>query len=137
MTIRFKESWNIDFLYSFDGDQLELALLESFDEAYILSIKRLCRILTNSHNSMPVTITTNSTRPKITGEKWHYTNKSGELIRYPSAYKWRKYYHPSTTSIEIGEKWLRKKKVRRALSICRDPRCFGPIERKLIEGLCS
>jgi len=47
--------------------------------------------------------------PTIEGVGHYYTNKSGDIIRHPNAYKaaWGKpIYHASTKRIEVGDKWF-------------------------------
>jgi hypothetical protein len=49
-------------------------------------------------------------RPELLGEPGHYVNGSGELIRYPNAYRrgWGKpNYVASTVRIEVGALWVR------------------------------
>jgi hypothetical protein len=48
--------------------------------------------------------------PKMAGTHGHYVNATGELIRYPNAYRrsWGKpIYVASTVRIEVGTLWVR------------------------------
>ena len=48
--------------------------------------------------------------PEFKGEPGYYTNRKGERIWYPNAYKrkgWNNMsYHPSTLRVEVGWEWI-------------------------------
>ena len=56
-----------------------------------------------------IEIVPGGSKPRLCGEKWHYTNKSGDIIYHPSAYcrKGRRsmIYQHSTKKIEVGKNW--------------------------------
>jgi hypothetical protein len=57
----------------------------------------------------PIKVVIGNNPPTLKGRRWHYQNKSGDVIRYVNAYKraWGKpiYVH-STRRIEVGSDWL-------------------------------
>jgi hypothetical protein len=72
-------------------------------------IKRELRKVVNAHNNCPVVIVGGDSPPKLCGHKFHYENKSGDIIRHVNAYKkaWGKpiYIH-SSLHVEVGADWL-------------------------------
>lgn len=49
-------------------------------------------------------------KPALVGHSYHWTNRSGDVIRHPSAYARKGWsslcYSPSTRRIEVGREWL-------------------------------
>ena len=91
-----------------------------------LSVRRLCRIMTNVKNNMPVNVVEGYKHPEITGESWHYKTNGGKIIHYPSAYSkvgWSNMiYYPSTKSIEVGREWIMENLW--AVALCQTCECF-------------
>ena len=74
-----------------------------------LVIRRLIRQSVGANKSCPISFKLGNSPPKIVGESYHYENKSGDLIRHPSAYKraWGKpIYISSSRQIEVGFDWI-------------------------------
>lgn len=74
-----------------------------------LLIKRVLRKSLGARNNCPVKIIEGSSIPKLKGYSSHYTNKSGDIIRYPIAHKkayGKPIYHSSSLRIEVGAEWL-------------------------------
>ena len=69
--------------------------------------------------SYPISVTDSEPgEPAMSGDGWHYENKSGDVIHYPNAYRkaWGKpIYCHSTVNIEVGFKWLIKRGIVQAL----------------------
>lgn len=63
------------------------------------------------HNRYPIEVIEGYNPPKILGKSYHWTNKSGSRVIYPTAYAKKGFsslmYHRSTKRIEVGEGWLR------------------------------
>jgi hypothetical protein len=77
-----------------------------------LIIKREIRKSVGAHNNCPVLIVNGSLPPRMCGHSFYYENKSGDIIRYPNAYKkaWGKpIYISSTKRVEVGSEWLLNK----------------------------
>lgn len=77
-----------------------------------LLLKRILRKSLNARTNCPVIIIPGSNEPKLKGSGYHYTNKSGEVINYPSAYMkayGKPIYIPSSIRIEVGSDWLLNK----------------------------
>lgn len=56
----------------------------------------------------PIVLIPGESSPRLVGQDWHYENKSGDVIRFPSAYRraWGKpIYIASTRRIEVGKDW--------------------------------
>ena len=77
-----------------------------------MNIKKLIREIAKGQpgwrNNLPVVFIKGRAAPKVKGTGYYFTNKSGDIIRYPNAYSkaWGKpIYHPSTIRIEVGEKY--------------------------------
>lgn len=72
-------------------------------------VKRLARKMCNVHNSCPVIVLEKSrSAPKKGGHSYYFTNKRGDIIRYPSAYAkayGKPIYHHSTLHVTVGENW--------------------------------
>lgn len=64
---------------------------------------------TGANNAWPVEFVLGDSPPRIMGEGFHWTNRSGDLVRHPSAYSrkgWRSLvYHHSTKRVEVGRDW--------------------------------
>lgn len=74
-----------------------------------LFIKRVLRKSLGTRNNCPVKIIEGFSAPKLKGSGFHYTNKSGEIIRYPKAYMkayGKPIYNQSSLRIEVGAEWL-------------------------------
>ena len=72
-------------------------------------LKRLIRKSVGANNNTPVHIIEGNMPPKLRGKIWHYTNKSGDIIHHPNAYRaaWGKpIYIRSTIRVEVGSDWL-------------------------------
>lgn len=72
-------------------------------------IKSQIRKSVGASNNCRIVIVNNNTAPKLKGYSGHYENKSGDVIRYPNAYRkaWGKpIYIKSTLRIEVGAQWL-------------------------------
>lgn len=100
-------------------------------------IKRLCRLLCRTHNGMRVEIVRGDTAPQLCGSRGYWTTLSGRtIVSHPSAYGWPTRYHCSTEVIRVGERWLQRRGVQRAISGCE----FAPpsrVERDLYHRLCG
>lgn len=63
------------------------------------------------NNCKVIFIKDSKKKPEIKGNRSYYTNKSGDIINYPNAYR-RKFgkpiYHASTYRIEVGDKYYFK-----------------------------
>lgn len=85
--------------------------------------KRSVRKQLSTHNNCPVVFIKNSKKkPELKGSSYYFTNKSGDIIRYPSAYSrafGKPIYHNSTLRIEVGENYKFKlsDKIKRLLNI--------------------
>jgi hypothetical protein len=55
----------------------------------------------------PIEILEGWESPSKEGESYYFTNKSGDIIRYPSAYNYPMEYWPSTKRVEVGKKWMK------------------------------
>lgn len=74
-----------------------------------LLLKREIRKALGARNNCPFKILEGKNPPKLKGFGYYYTNKSGDIIRHPIAYRkaWGKpRYHHSTIRIEVGGDWL-------------------------------
>lgn len=72
-------------------------------------IKRLLRSAANARSNCPIKIVNGSAPPKLKGRGYYYTNKSGDEIRYPEAYRkafGKPIYNHSTIRVEVGSDWL-------------------------------
>jgi hypothetical protein len=72
-------------------------------------IKRLVRKSVSARNNCPIKIVDGCDPPKLKGRGWYYTNKRGDEIHYPVAYRkaWGKpIYNHSTIRVEVGGDWL-------------------------------
>lgn len=78
-------------------------------------LKRLARAITKVYFNCPVIIKQNSKQPpKKSGCGYYFTNKSGDIIHSPSAYRraWGKpIYNKSTLRVTVGDKWIPKVKI--------------------------
>lgn len=84
--------------------------MKDFDFSKLL--KKHLRKSTGAHNNCPVVIVAGIMSPKLVGNKGYYTNKSGDIILHPQAYRkaWGKpIYHASSLRIEVGSDWLLNK----------------------------
>lgn len=74
-----------------------------------MNLRRAIRQAANcSGTSIPILIVEGDSAPIYKGTKYHYRNKSGDLIHSPNAYRraWGKpIYYPSSIRIEVGEEW--------------------------------
>jgi len=72
-------------------------------------LKREIRKSVGASLNIKVILIAGNQPPKLVGRKGHYENKSGDIIRYPNAYRkaWGKpiYVH-STIRIEVGGDWI-------------------------------
>lgn len=72
-------------------------------------IKRLIRQAAGARNNCPIEIIKGNNPPKLKGRSYYYTNKSGDEIRYPEAYRkafGKPIYNSSTIRVEVGDNWL-------------------------------
>lgn len=72
-------------------------------------IKKLIRESVSARSNCPIKIINGSDPPKLKGRGWYYTNKRGDKIHHPNAYRkaWGKpIYNPSTIRVEVGSDWL-------------------------------
>ena len=79
------------------------------NENISLVIKRMVRQAANARNNCPIKIVNGNVAPIIKGHHFYWSNKSGDVIRYPNAYKraWGKpIYNHSTIRVEVGSDWL-------------------------------
>lgn len=70
------------------------------------SLRNIAKGRTGWRNNLPIHIIEGDIAPRVVGRGFYYTNKSGDLIRYPNAYQkaWGKpIYHKSTIRIEVGK----------------------------------
>lgn len=81
----------------------------------ILITKQLRKIINSEANAKnscaPIIILEGNSAPKLIGRGYYYTNKSGDIIRFPNAYQkaWGKLiYHHSTQQIQVGKDWISK-----------------------------
>lgn len=75
------------------------------------TIRQMVRRAVNARNNCPIKIVSGSNPPKLVGRQHYWTNKSGDEIRYPSAYRraWGKpIYNASTIRVEVGAEWILK-----------------------------
>ena len=59
--------------------------------------------------SCPVEIVEGYVDPHMAGSTYYFTNKSGDIVRYPGAYSakyGRPIYHASTRRVEVGQTWV-------------------------------
>lgn len=64
--------------------------------------------------SAPIVLQNGNSKPHWAGKSFHYKNKSGNLIKYPNAYRkaWGKpIYVPSTIRIVVGKEWLKQLEI--------------------------
>lgn len=74
-----------------------------------LAERRAARQAAGASKSVPVVVLAGEAPPCLTGARAHYRTPSGQLVRYPSAYRrayGRPVYWPSTRRIEVGASWL-------------------------------
>jgi hypothetical protein len=74
-----------------------------------LWIKRSLRKSVGAHTTCPIHIILGSKAPSLKGESYYYSNKHGDRIWHPGAYRraWGKpIYHSSTLRVEVGSDWL-------------------------------
>ena len=79
------------------------------NENVSLIIRRMIRQAAAARNNCPVKIVAGNFAPIVKGHQHYWTNKSGDVIRYPNAYKraWGKpIYNQSTIRVEVGSEWL-------------------------------
>lgn len=58
-------------------------------------------------HAVPVIVEDGSSPPRAEGSGYYWTTPSGKtVVRYPSAYKWRTLYWPSTRKVVVGREWL-------------------------------
>lgn len=72
-------------------------------------IRRIIRFAAGVTHPYPVVVVPGNAAPALKGRSYHYTNKSGDIIYHPSAYKraWGKpIYHHSTLRVEVGKDWF-------------------------------
>ena len=72
-------------------------------------LKKWIREIAGARNNCPVRIVKGDSPPTLLGKGYHYTNKSGNIIRHLNAYKkaWGKpIYVNSTIRVEVGADWL-------------------------------
>lgn len=78
-------------------------------------VKRLLRKLAGAHANCPVEVVPGDKSPVLAGSSWHYTNRSGDYIRHPSAYSRRGWsslvYRHSTLRVEVGSEWLQNSEI--------------------------
>ncbi len=68
-------------------------------------IKKLLREAVSARSNCPIRIVKGESPPKLKGRSYYYTNKSGDEIYHPNAYRkaWGKpIYNPSTIRVEVG-----------------------------------
>ena len=75
-----------------------------------IKLRRILRRAANEPvgSTVPIELIDGESAPVVRGLSWHYTNKSGDLIYYPNAYRraWGKpIYNCSTIRVEVGEEW--------------------------------
>lgn len=58
-----------------------------------------------SGTNCPIVTVPGAQWPRLMGESYYFTNKSGQIIRHPSGYGYPMEYHASTRRIEVGEDW--------------------------------
>jgi hypothetical protein len=78
-----------------------------------LELKRALRKKLDTRNNLPVKIVPGNQKPKVVGYRCHFTNKRGDIVHYPNAYrkaKGKPIYNHSTVRIEVGAKWIWKSK---------------------------
>ena len=78
---------------------------------------QLRRIAGCTWNGAPVEVVPGNDEPHDAGESFYFTTPGGKLIHHPNAYKWAKVYHPSTTRVEVGRKWLESRCWLRRMSL--------------------
>ena len=64
------------------------------------------------YSNISVEIIPGRSAPKVVGRSFYYTNKRGDLIRYPSAYAkaWGKpIYHHSSLRVQVGKNFAATK----------------------------
>ena len=79
------------------------------NQNYSKLIKKLIREAVSARPNCPIYIVSGNQPPKLMGRSYYYTNKSGDEIRHPNAYRraWGKpIYMPSTRRVEVGSDWL-------------------------------
>lgn len=77
----------------------------------LLTIKqrRAIRAAANAESHVRVKIVDGNVNPCLKGKSHYYTNKSGDIIQSPNAYRraWGKpIYHHSTIRVEVGIDWI-------------------------------
>jgi hypothetical protein len=72
-------------------------------------IKKLIREAVSARPNCPIQIVNGDDPPKLKGRGYYFTNKRGDEIYHPNAYRraWGKpIYNPSTIRVEVGSNWL-------------------------------
>lgn len=77
------------------------------------SVRRLSKAVRSAAKQAgtpyPIEFVDGFAEPQLVGKSYYFTNKSGCLIRHPSAYRTKfgkPIYHSSTHAIEVGIGWL-------------------------------
>lgn len=75
------------------------------------------RIVVDASRKVPVRVVDGASAPALVGESYHWTNRSGERVRHPSAYSRRGWsslcYCYSTLRVEVGADWLARATIER------------------------
>jgi hypothetical protein len=70
---------------------------------------RAARLAVAAHNGMPVVVVEGDSAPRVRGDGYHYTTRSGAAVDHPGAYArvgWSSLvYHPSTRHVAVGAGW--------------------------------
>lgn len=80
--------------------------------------RRECREIAGCERGdrRPVVVVPGRGRPVLAGHGCYYTTPGGRVIDHPSAYAraggWHQVYHPSTRRVEVGEAWIRARRLR-------------------------
>jgi hypothetical protein len=85
------------------------AIMKKKNDNVSLTIKRMLRQAAGARSNCPIKIIQGGDAPSLKGHFYFWSNKSGDVIRYPNAYKraWGKpIYNPSTIRVEVGSDWL-------------------------------
>jgi hypothetical protein len=72
-------------------------------------LKKWIREVAGARNNCRIVVVDGDSPPKLRGKSYYHTNKSGDIIRHPNAYKraWGKpIYVPSSIRVEVGSQWL-------------------------------
>lgn len=88
-------------------DTIRLKITDSTDIPKLF--RKIIRKLAKVQYSYPICIVPGNKAPILAGESAYYTNKSGDIVRHPNAYRrafGKPIYHHSTRRIEVGEKWF-------------------------------